>query len=121
MTTCERVEPELVAYHFGLVSGEERNRIEEHLASCASCERAFLEIKRAIELGAEAAAGPSKASRERLRHAVLREVAPETARRWWERPVAFAVAASVVLAAGATTRAITSGPGAPPHQISIVK
>lgn len=119
MTTCNEIEPELVAYHFGVVDPEERVRIEEHLTACASCLRAFLEIKRAIETGeADDTPSPPQTSRERLRRAVAREVSPESPRRWWERPVAFAVAASVVLAAGATTRAITSGPGAPPYALS---
>ncbi len=117
MTKCDEIEPELVAYHFGLVEGQDRDGIEDHLAACASCVRAFLSIKRAIETS-EDAPRPSTSARERLRRAVEREVAPVPPRRWWERPVAFAVAASVVLAAGATTRVITSGPGAPPHAIT---
>ncbi|HSQ63287.1 MAG TPA: zf-HC2 domain-containing protein [Polyangiaceae bacterium] len=114
--TCEEIELELVAYHFGLIEGEARERVEAHLASCGACLAAFLAIKRAIETG-EGGPAPSKASRARLRSAVAREIAPTAPRRWWETPVAFAVAASVVLAAGAATRAITSGPGAPPHAL----
>lgn len=125
-TMCDEAEGQLVAFHFGMIeAGPERERLEAHLATCGGCVRAFLDIKRAIEVGAaggeaEAVKRPSKAARERLRRAVAREVAPAAPealrpRRWWERPVAFAIAASVVLAAGATTRAITSGPGSPPY------
>jgi hypothetical protein len=116
--TCERIEPELVAFHFGETDGALRDEIEAHLVSCPSCVRAFVGIKRAIETQQEAEARPSRAARDRLRRAVAREIAPEPARKWWERPVAFAVAASLVLAAGATTRAITSGPGTPPYQVA---
>jgi anti-sigma factor RsiW len=116
MIGCEAVEAELVAYHFGLLDGPARDDVEKHLESCAECVRAFVGVKRAIE--APTGVAPSRAARERLRRAVAREVAPAAPRRWWERPLAFAVAASVVLAAGAATRAITSGPGAPPHGLT---
>ena len=115
--TCESIEPELVAYHFGLLEGDARDAVESHLATCPSCVRAFVALKRAIEVGEADPARPSRAARDRLRRAVAREVNPVAPRRTWERPVAFAIAASVVLAATATTRAITSGPGAPPYSV----
>jgi anti-sigma factor RsiW len=121
--TCAQIEPELVAYHFGLVSSDTRDLVEPHLASCSACLRAFLELKRAIETG-DHGVQPSKASRSRLRSAVAAELGArtraevESRRRWWERPLAVAVAASVVLAAGATTRALTSGRGSPPYALS---
>ena len=59
--TCTEVEPELVAFHFGLVEGEPRAAIEAHLASCRACLQAFLEIKRAVETAQDAPA-PSQAS-----------------------------------------------------------
>ena len=112
----------LVAYHFGLIEDAERESLESHLLSCGDCVRELVETKRAIELGAESAARPSREARAKLRRAVAievgvpRQMAAE--RKWWERPVALALAASIVLAAGATTRAITSGPGAPPHGVA---
>ncbi len=115
---CESIEPELVSYHFGLLEGDAREAVEKHLTVCPACVRAFVGLKRAIEVGEAEAARPSNAARARLRRAVAREVNPTAPRKWWERPVAFAVAASVVLAAGATTRAITSGPGAPPYSVA---
>lgn len=111
------VESELVGYHFALVEGDERKRIEDHLASCRECLHAFLDVKRAIETGAEGPE-PSRKARERLRNAVFSELHPSPKRARWERPVAFAVAASVVLFAGAATRVITSGPGSPPYALS---
>jgi anti-sigma factor RsiW len=118
--TCTQVEPELIAYHFGLVSGEARAGIEAHLLTCQACLRAFLDVKRAVETGEESAA-PSRAARARLRRAVAQEIGAERSQRawsWWERPVAFAFAASAVLVAMTTTRALTSGPGAPPYAMS---
>jgi hypothetical protein len=121
--TCEKVEPELVAYHFGLVSDDVRALVEGHLLSCGECLRAFVDIKRSIETGEEGPV-PGEAARARLRRAVADELriagAPmgRARPRRWESPVAFAIAASVVLLAGMTTRAITAGPGSPPYAIS---
>jgi anti-sigma factor RsiW len=116
--TCNQVEPELVAYHFGLVDGDARTAIEEHLASCGACLRAFLEIKRAVETSEDAPA-PSQTSRAKLRRAVQNEVAPP--RRRWELPVAFAAAAALVFVARATTHGLTSAPATPPYGMSEIK
>jgi hypothetical protein len=114
--TCEKIEASLVAYHFGWIEDAAgREAVESHLVSCADCVRAFVATKRAIETSE---ARPSDAARAKLRRAVAREIAPVVVRKWWERPVAFAVAATIVLAASATTRALTSGPGAPPYAIA---
>jgi anti-sigma factor RsiW len=117
--TCTQVEPELVAYHFGLVEGDARTAIEEHLASCGACLRAFMDIKRAIETSEDAPA-PSQTSRARLRRAVANEVAPPGRRRW-ELPVAFAAAAALVFVARATTHGLTSAPATPPYGMSAIK
>jgi anti-sigma factor RsiW len=129
--TCTDVEPELVAYHFGLLEDDARTVVEEHLVSCGACLRAFIELKRAVETGAADGPLPSNAARARLRRAVATELGVATEagahdksamaaakRRWWERPVAFAVAASLVLVAGRTTHALTSGPASPPYAMS---
>jgi anti-sigma factor RsiW len=112
--TCETIEPQLVAYHFAALEDAERASVEGHLVGCAACVRAFVEVKRAIET-AEAAPRPSDAARARLRRAVARELGVDVPRRsWWERPLAFALAACMVLAAGATTRAVVTRAGGPP-------
>lgn len=120
--TCREIEPDLVGYHFGVLDDRERAAVESHLVSCPDCVAAFVALKRAIEIG-EQAARPSDAARARLRAAVAAElglgVRPAHApRRWWERPVALAVAASVVAVASATTNELTSGPGSPPYALS---
>jgi anti-sigma factor RsiW len=113
--TCEEIDPELVGYHFAELEPEARAAVEAHLVGCPSCTRSFVDLKRAIELQ-EGAARPSDAARARLRRAVVAELAgPRGApRRWWERPLAVAVAASLVLAASASTRLLTARPGRPP-------
>jgi len=140
--TCDEIERELVGYHFATLedapsdsrrpasSGSvDRRRVEEHLVSCAACVRAFVEIKRAIETSEEAPA-PSPAARAKLRHAVARELdgaaadgkSPTTKRAdvrrtWWERPLAIALAASVVLVSGAAMHALTQTSGSPPYAL----
>jgi len=128
--TCDKIQPELVGYHFGLLPEEVRATVEAHLATCRDCVSAFIEVKRAIEVGetGDDAPLPSSAAEARLRRAVAAELGlapevPETraaaaARRRWERPIAFAVAASFVLLAARATKVMTSGPGAPPHAVS---
>jgi anti-sigma factor RsiW len=116
--TCDRVELELVAFYFGASDDEERRLVERHLTECASCLAAFLSVKRAVELAEEdEAPAPSAISRARLRRAVAQELGVHDAPRWWEQPVAFAVAASLVLGAGITSRKLMAGPGAPPHGV----
>jgi hypothetical protein len=115
---CAEVEHELVAYHFNALDDDARCGVEAHLCECAGCVRAYVELKRAVETS-EDAPPVSGTTRERLRRAVARELGlDDRTWSWWERPLALAVAASVVLAAGMTTRALASRPGAPPHALS---
>lgn len=116
----DEVQAELLAYHFGLLEGEARLRVEDHLKSCASCVASFVDAKRAVEVGEQGHEAPSAHVRKRLRRAVAEELGVETVpirRRFWERPVAFAVAASVLLVASRTTRLLTSGSPTAPHAV----
>ena len=110
------IESELTGYHFGVLDDDTRRQVEAHLLECPECVKAFVEIKRAIETS-EAAPAPSDAARAKLRRAVAREMGIAE-RTWWERPVAIALAASVVLVASATMHALTSTDGRPPHALS---
>jgi anti-sigma factor RsiW len=110
--TCDELRPELIPYHFGEVPAETRDRLETHLPGCPACVTELLSLKRAIET-ADETARPSDLARARLRAAVASAVGAAPRRRW-ERPLAFAVAASAVFAAVLAMRTITSGPGAPP-------
>lgn len=74
--TCESVEQELVAYHFGSVAPETRSGIEHHLLGCTQCLRSFLAIKSDIELG-DTDLEPSRGARERLRAAIAERLRPE--------------------------------------------
>jgi hypothetical protein len=110
--TCDELRSELIPYHFGEVTGEVRRALEAHLPGCAACVTELLALKRAFET-ADDEARPTDAARARLRAAVAREIGAAP-RRWWERPVAVAFAASAVLAAFAAMQSMTSGPGTPP-------
>ncbi len=117
--SCQELEGELVAYHFGTVSGETRRRLEEHLPGCPGCVAAFLAVKRGVET-AELAPSPSAGLRHRLRRSVARELGaepPEPERKWswWERPFAFAFAGAAVLAVMFTVSVIGTRPGSMPH------
>jgi anti-sigma factor RsiW len=115
--TCQQAAALLVAFQFGALADDERAQLEAHLLGCPPCVRAFLELKRAIELP-EQDAGPSPQARLRLRRAVLAQISPTQRAepwRWWERPLAFALAGTAVFLATVSVGVLTGGPGAPPH------
>jgi anti-sigma factor RsiW len=115
---CAEVEPELVAYHFNALDDAARNGVEAHLVECAACVRELVRLKRAVETS-EDAPPLSDGARLRLRRSVARELGIGTVKwSWWERPLALAVAASIVLVAGAATHALATFPGAPPHALA---
>ena len=110
--SCDALRLELIPYCFGEVAEEVRGRLEAHLPGCPACVAELLALKRALETG-DPAARPSDVARARLRAAAAVAVGAAPRRRW-ERPLAFAFAASAVLAAMLATRSITEGPGEPP-------
>jgi len=116
--TCENVGPELLAFHLGAIDAATREEVEGHLVSCPECLRSYLAIKRSVE-HEDGAPEPTAAARERLRRAVLEELtAARSPRwRWWERPLAFGLAATAALVALSAVRAVSSGSGAAPREI----
>jgi len=115
--SCEGIRPELVSFHFGTVSDEERHEIEEHLLTCPGCLREFLSIKAEVETAASVAR-PSPEARTRLRRAVLREIVGEEEPRpwaWWERPLAFGFASAAIVAAVFAVQTLASGSGVAPN------
>ena len=116
--TCENVGPELLAFHLGALDPRSRTDVEGHLLSCPGCLRSYLALKRSLEHGDDTPE-PSPASRKRLRRAVLQELAAAQSGRWrwWERPLAFGLAATAALVALSAVRTMSSGPGAAPREI----
>ena len=113
---CERIEPELVGYHFGVIEDGPRREVEEHLVRCPDCLQSFLALKREIET-AESGPRPSPTLRDRVRVSVARELGIGQARRWswWERPLAFGFAGAVTLAMMIAVTNLIREPGTPPH------
>lgn len=117
--SCESVQRELVAFHFGEVSEAARREVEGHLQTCPACLRDYLALKRGVET-AEGEPAPSPSFRARLRGAVAAELglAPQ-AWRWWERPFAFGFASVAVLLAMLAMHGVATAPAGPPRDRSI--
>jgi anti-sigma factor RsiW len=118
--SCDKVEPELVAYHFGTIAPEAREAVEGHLPACGNCLREFMALKRNMEI-AEDEPPPSRQARERLRLAVAREVrgrAPAPSWRWWERPLALGGALAVLAGAILVTHSASTREGVAPRTLS---
>jgi hypothetical protein len=114
--SCERVLPELVTYHFGVIEEEARREVEDHLVSCPDCLRSFLALKREIET-ADSGPAPSPAVLDRLRVSAAHELGLATSRgwSWWERPLAFGFASVTVLVAMGAVAAFARSPGSAPR------
>jgi hypothetical protein len=114
--SCERVLPELVTYHFGVIEDGPRREVEEHLVGCPDCLRSFLALKRDIET-AESGPDPSPAVLDRLRVSAAHELGLPTSRgwSWWERPLAFGFASVAVLVAMGAVAALARSPGSAPR------
>jgi anti-sigma factor RsiW len=87
---CRDVREDLIAFHLGALTDERRAPFDAHLLACRACLRAYLELKRAVELDAGEEARPSEAARLRLRAAVAARFRPSLvarAGRWLRRPV----------------------------------
>ena len=94
--TCDESKDQLAAFHFGELELHKRTQLEEHVTTCLHCVRELIELKRDVEL-CEGGPRPSGEARRDLREAVAAELGLRW--NWWERPVAFFLAAtSVVLA-----------------------
>jgi anti-sigma factor RsiW len=118
--SCDKVGPELVAYHFGTIEPEARRAVEDHLPGCASCLREFIALKRDMETGEEVPP-PSQEARQRLRRAVARELdarAPSRTWRWWERPLALGGALAVLTSALFVTYTASLREGVAPRALS---
>ncbi len=101
---CSLIQGDLIAYHFGAVTDDERERVEAHLVACQACLRSYLALKAHVDQTGKPPAQPSEESRLKLRAAVERRFRPSPVRRvgrWLARPVplyqSVALAAVVVL------------------------
>ncbi|MBL8682551.1 MAG: zf-HC2 domain-containing protein [Myxococcales bacterium] len=114
---CEEATDALVAFALGPIEGDARDALEAHLAECPECLRAYFALKRAID--EPDARAPSETSRAKLRASVAKELRRDAPSwRWWERPVAAAIAAASVLFALRAVQALSASEGRAPHALS---
>lgn len=93
---CALIDGELVGFHFGTLSSEERARVEQHLPECPRCVRAYLTVKSSIDGGAERER-PSELLRARIRRSIATEMQKRPRRRWWLGGAAAAAAVAAAL------------------------
>lgn len=114
--SCETTRRELIGFHFGELDDGTRSEVERHLVGCRECLGEFLALKRDVELGGAVEERPAPAVKGKLRSAIAIELGlGPTARVWWERPLAFGLAAAAVVVAMVSVQSIaTSEPGRAP-------
>jgi hypothetical protein len=112
---CSHFQADLPGYHFAVIDPDARDALEAHLAGCPTCIAAFIALKRSLETAADAPR-PSDTARARLRAAVAAEIAqPTRTWRWWERPLAFTLAAAATLLGFFVTTQLHVRDARPPH------
>jgi hypothetical protein len=98
---CALIADRLIGYHFATCDEDERPRIEGHLLECATCLRAYLSLKRDVELGPGRGERPGPGVRERLRARVAAEFTPRPRARLLTRRIPlYQGLAAAALAAG---------------------
>lgn len=106
MSAHEQYADDLVLYALDALRGEDRARVDEHLATCASCRLELEQLRGDTALLALSSAGPRppQRARQRLLDAVAREprrptVAQTSLRRSWWGTLGWAAAAAVLVLA----------------------
>src|SRR5271155_66161 len=104
MSEHERYAEDLALYALDALRGEDRARVDEHLAECAACRRELEQLRGDTALLALSTAGPGPPERggQRLLDAVAREArVPRTVetspRRSWWGVLGWAATAAVVI------------------------
>jgi anti-sigma-K factor RskA len=111
MSEHEQYAEDLALYALDALTGEDREKLEQHLANCRSCRLELEQLRGDTALLAISAAGPRppQRARKRLLDAVAREpraaaVTPAGARRTWRGWLGWAAAAAVLVFALALWR-----------------
>jgi anti-sigma factor RsiW len=114
--SCESIRQELIGFHFGEVDEAARSDLERHLVTCPACLGEFLSLKRDVERSASVHERPSAKLKANVRSAVATHLGLGPAPRlWWERPLAYGVAAAALIIAMVSVQSIaTSPPGRAP-------
>jgi hypothetical protein len=106
MSGHEQYADDLALYALDAFRGEDRARLEEHLATCAACRLELEQLRGDTALLALSAAGPRppQRARQRLLDAVAREprlpaAVPASPRRSWWGALGWAAAAAILVLA----------------------
>jgi anti-sigma-K factor RskA len=104
MSEHERYAEDLALYAVGALRGEDRARVDEHLAACAACRLELEQLRGDTALLALSTAGPRppQRARQRLLDAVAREarvprIVETSPRRSWWGVLGWAATAAVVI------------------------
>ncbi len=104
MSEHEQYAEDLALYALDALRGEDRARVDEHLAECAACRRELEQLRGDTALLALSTAGPRppQRARQRLLDAVAREprvprIVQTSPRRSWWGVLGWAVAAAVLI------------------------
>jgi len=107
--TCASIRNELVGFHFGVIEEAPRVEVERHLATCSACLTEFLALKRDVELAASTEERPRAQVKSKLRAAVAQELGLVAGpQAWWQRPLAFGLAAAAVSVAMVSVEAVAT-------------
>src|ERR1017187_9784058 len=106
MSEHERYAEDLALYALDALRGEDRARVDEHVATCAACRRELEQLRGDTALLALSTTGPRppQRARQRLLDAVAREprvpriVETVPPRSWWGM-LGWAAAAAVLISA----------------------
>jgi anti-sigma-K factor RskA len=111
MSEHERYAEDLALYALDALRGEDRARVDEHLAACAACRRELEQLRGDTALLALSTTGPRppQRARQRLLDAVAGEprvprIVETSARRSWWGVLGWAAAAAVVIFAASLWR-----------------
>ena len=104
MNQHEQYADDLALHALNALEGEDRVRLEAHLAACSSCRRELEQLRGDAALLALSAAGPRppQRSRQRLLDAIVKESptpasVPTTSRRSWWGVLGWAATAAVIV------------------------
>ena len=107
--TCASIRSELVGFHFGVIDDGPRIEVERHLTTCPACLVEFLSLKRDVELSASTEERPRAQVKSKLRAAVAQELGLVAGPAvWWQRPLAFGLAAAAVIVAMVSVEAVAT-------------
>lgn len=110
--SCDHMQQELVGFHFGEIELKSRSEVEHHLLTCSKCLGEFLALKRDIETAEQAPPAHVKAT---LRSAIAAELGvPPRRRLWWERPLAYGLAAAALIVAMVTVEWLATSAASQP-------